>query len=96
MKTIFLIILLWAPLKTEGPQKVYVEWVDIIATDGGWRTEEDLEDWIQNEPCTVYQTGFLYKETRDYIVIIDSYLASDFKGYAVKIPRGCILKIEKL
>lgn len=96
MKTLLLIIFLWAPSQTQPLQKVYVEWIDIVATDGGWHSEADLEDWIQNEPCTVYQVGFLYKETPEYIVLVDSYFTSDLKGYAVKIPRGCIVRITKL
>ena len=96
MKTLLLIILLASPIRSAPPQKVYVEWVDIIATDGGWHSVDELDQWLATESDTVYQVGFLYKETKDYIVVIDSYFSADLKGYAVKIPRGCIIKIEKL
>jgi len=92
MKVLLFIVLLVSPIRSEI---VYVEWIDIIATDGGWRTEEELNEWIETEPDTVKQVGFIYKETDQYIVLIDSHFSNGLKGYAVKIPKGCIIKIQK-
>jgi hypothetical protein len=77
-------------------QMVYVEWIDIIATDGGWRTEEELNEWIETEHDTVRQVGFIFMETDRFIVLTDSYFNNGLKGYAVKIPKGCIIKIKEL
>lgn len=96
MKILLLIVLLASPTRSDPPHKVYVEWVDIIATDGGWHSVEELDEWIATESDTVHQVGFLYKETKEYIVLIDSYFTGDLKGYAVKIPKGCIVKITRL
>lgn len=76
-------------------QKVYIEWVDIIATDSGWHTKEDVDYWILNEESTVKQTGFLYKETTTYVVVIDSFISKTYLGAATKIPKGNIVKFTK-
>ena len=81
---------------TTPPYKgVYVEWVDIIATDTGWHSKEEVDYWAIHEDATVRQTGFLYKETATYIILIDSFISADFVGAATKIPKGNITKIER-
>lgn len=96
MKAILLLLFLWLPVQRDPLPKVYVEWIDIVATDGGWHSAEELDEWIDTEPNVVHQIGFLYKETPEYVVLIDSYFTGDLKGYAVKIPKGCIVKIVRL
>jgi len=75
--------------------QVYIKWVDIIATDSGWHTREELEEWELNEPDTVTQVGFLYKETKDYVILIDSYITEDYVGAATKIPKSNIILFKK-
>jgi len=75
-------------------KKVYIEWVDIIQMEAGWHSLEEIEEWDKIEPDTVRQSGFLYKETKDYIIIIDSYLTETHMGTATKIPKGTIIKMK--
>lgn len=85
-----------APVRASTSSKiVYVEWVDIVSTDGGWHTTEELDVWIESEPNIVHQIGFVYADTKDYLVLVDSFFDENVNGYAVKIPRGCIIKIER-
>jgi len=93
MKILLIIILLVSPIRSNI---VYVEWIDIISTDGGWHTDEELNEWIETEPDTVRQVGFIFMETDRFIVLTDSYFNNGLKGYAVKIPKGCIIKIKEL
>jgi hypothetical protein len=93
MKTIILALFLILPPKPYP--KVYVEWVDIIATDAGWHTKEEVDYWLQVETDTVKQVGFLYKETKTHIVLIDSFITPTYLGAAIKIPKGNIIKMQK-
>lgn len=95
MRTLIIILLLALPVKAiNTPKMVYVEWIDIVATDSGWHTEDELNEWIESEPNKVHQTGFVFKETDEYIVLIDSFMTSEIKGTAVKIPKCVIERIE--
>ena len=89
------LLLFVAPIQSQDSRPYYVEWVDIVATDGGWRSLDELNDWIANENSTVHQVGFLYAITEDYVVLVDSYFEDTTIGYAIRIPRGCIVKMEK-
>lgn len=88
----------WIPTKEdrllEQYKHVYVEWTDIVATDTNWRSKLELDEWIAEETVLVRQSGFLYKETDEYIVLIDSYMDGDLVGAAIKIPRCVIKKLE--
>jgi hypothetical protein len=95
MKIIILILFLITPFTQPYP-KVYVEWVDIVATDSGWHTKDEIEEWLITEVDTVKQMGFLYKETKSHIILIDSYLTADYLGAAIKIPKGNIIKLKKI
>ena len=96
MKVFIFLLLLFStsPKKDIYPQ-VYVKWVDIIATDSGWHTKEEIEEWEISEPDTVTQTGFIYKETKDYVILIDSYITEDYVGAATKIPKANIVLFER-
>lgn len=88
-------LLAFTPIFENYPYKhVYVEWVDIIATDSGWHTKEEIDEWILTESDTVKQSGFLYMETKTHIILIDSFMSEDYLGTAIKIPRGNIIKIQ--
>lgn len=86
-------IILWFWLNLFQP--VYVEWVDITASDSGWHSTEELLEW-ESEVNVVKQVGFLYKDTPTYIILIDSYFDSETLGSATKIPKCNIIRYENL
>lgn len=111
MKTTLLLILVTISLSVTGQinlkfkkeaserhtfEQVYVEWVDIVATDSGWHSEQEIEEWLVHEQDTVKQIGFVYKETPTYIVLIDSYFTKQDVGSATKIPKCNIVVIKKI
>lgn len=96
-KYVFITLMLFLSSFTLNPfPKVYVEWVDIIATDSGWHSREDVDYWIENESDTVKQIGFLYRDTKGYVVLVDSFITPSYLGAATKIPKGNIIKIKRL
>ena len=77
-------------------KQVYVEWMDIIATDSGWHSKEEIDLWLDTESDTVKQSGFLYLETSTHIVLIDSFISKDYLGAGIKIPKGNIIKLTHI
>ncbi len=78
-------------------KRVEIVWIDVIATDTGWHTEEYIEEWISNEPTEVIQVGLLYRDTEDFVVILDSsFTGKGFLGAATKIPKGMIVSMKEL
>lgn len=77
---------------------VEVQWVDIIATDGGWRSDAELEEWSYYQCDTVQQVGYVVNDNSDYLILTDSYFKCDSStlGYCVKIPKGTIISIKLL
>ncbi len=78
-------------------KRVEVVWIDVIATDTGWHTDEELQIWSKTEPDTVTQVGLLYVDDTNYVVLIDSeFNGTGYKGAATKIPRGMIVSVKEL
>ncbi len=75
---------------------VAVRWVDIVATDGGWRSLDEAEGWAYTVPDTVCQVGFVVGVYRDAIVLTDSYFPDGTVGYCVKIPLGAVVDVVPL
>jgi hypothetical protein len=99
--SLFLLIFLftassWRDTSYKKFTPVEIKWVDILATDGQWRTSEELDEWIVLEQDTVKQLGYLYYEDKNYIVLVDSYINNDFVGHSTKIPKGCIIWKRKI
>jgi hypothetical protein len=77
-------------------QIVIVKWRDITSQDG-WHSANKLDNFIIEDDNLVVQIGFLYEEDEDKIVLLDSYFEKkDLYGGVHKIPRGCIVSIQKL
>ena len=77
---------------------IYVEWVDAKQSSSGWRSFEDVEEFI-NEPCIVKQIGFIYRQTNDKLVLIDSIVGIEGDldyGSVHVIPAPWIVKIVEL
>jgi hypothetical protein len=76
-------------------KRVLVTWID-IRSDDGWRTLNKLEKFITGNN-TVHQIGFLYEESEDQIVLLDSYFEDkELYGGVHTIPKGCVLSITEL
>lgn len=76
---------------------VEVEWIDIIATDGGWRSNAELDYWYTYQCDTVKQVGYIVDYNDSHLILTDSYFKCDSStlGYCVKIPKSVIIKIDK-
>ena len=79
-------------------EKVIVVWQDINSCDSAWNSEEDLKD-LKPAMCTTI--GYLYEDNDNYIKTFATYsidpLTDDMDvGDAIVIPKGVIIKMEKL
>jgi len=79
-------------------EKVIVVWQDINSCDSAWNNEEDLKD-LKPAMCTTI--GYLYEDNDNYIKTFATYsidpLTEDMDvGDAIVIPKGVIIKMEKL
>ncbi len=74
---------------------VEVTWIDIVYKEAGWHHVNDIDDFIKDSKNVVCQLGYLYRETDEMIVLVDSYFKEDRNfGTIHKIPKGCIQKME--
>lgn len=77
--------------------KVIVVWQDINSCDDAWNTEEQLKDL---KPAMCNTIGYLYEDNANYIKMFATYSMNDDDtidvGDAIVIPRGVIIKMEKL
>ena len=48
---------------------VYIEWEDAYSLSSDWNTLEEITSLMDKECFIVCQTGFLLKETDDFIVL---------------------------
>ena len=78
--------------------KVIISWLDINSCDNAWNTEEDLKD-LKPAICTTI--GYLYEDNDNFIKTFATYsidpLTDDMDvGDAIVIPKGVIIKLQKL
>lgn len=79
---------------------VKIEWLDIL-NENNWVDFKDIEDKITyTKAMRYYSVGWLYKENREYIVILPSISLKpdgDLDDVTYEfIPKGVIKKITKL
>ena len=79
-------------------EKVIVVWQDINSCNSAWNSEEDLKD-LKPAICTTI--GYLYEDNDNFIKTFATYsidpLTDDMDvGDAIVIPKGVIIKMEKL
>jgi hypothetical protein len=79
-------------------EKVIVVWQDINSCSDAWNTEDQLKD-LKPAMCTTI--GYLYEDNDNYIKTFATYSIDPLTeeidvGDAVVIPRGVIIKLEKL
>ena len=77
--------------------KVIVVWQDINSCDDAWNTEDQLKEL---KPAMCNTIGYLYEDNANYIKMFATYSMNDDDtidvGDAIVIPRGVIIKMEKL
>ncbi len=79
-------------------KRVEVIWTDITYREGGWNHSTEVDNFIKNNNNnTIHQLGYVYRETPEFLVIVDSYILdeNDF-GTIHKIPKGCIVSITTI
>lgn len=96
MRALYLSIIFIVLSSFNTYKKVYIEWIDIVQMESGWHYSEEIDDWVLTEQDTVKQIGFLYRETKSHIIIIDSYITKDFLGTATKIPKCNIIYYKEI
>lgn len=80
-----------------GHKLIYIEWCDAVNGNPHWLTKDQVIEWAEEGEWIVKQTGWLVKETKEYILLGfglregDAYSESNFLG-AMQIPKGCIKK----
>jgi len=78
-------------------EPVLVRWRDITVSTG-WIDQDSLDRFVMDEDeAIVTQTGFLYEEDEQQIVLLNSYFhGKDLLGDVTKIPKGCVIEMIKL
>ena len=78
-------------------QKAIVMWEDINGCDSAWNDEDDL---ISLKPAMCSTLGYIYEENANYIKLFATFsMNSDGTmdvGDAIVIPKGVVIKIDKL
>ena len=79
-------------------EKVIVVWQDINSCNSAWNTEQDLKD-LKPAMCTTI--GYLYEDNDNYIKTFATYSIDPATeeldvGDAIVIPKGVIIKLQKL
>lgn len=77
--------------KKKSPKLVMVKWIDAFHLDNGWMFGADPE--FDNNP--VFTTGFLMKETKDGLLISQTWFEEDCAN-VIGIPKGMVLNIIEL
>ena len=71
-------------------QIIYLEWVDAMSRDA-WLDIEEVEKWADEKAVSIKTIGFLLKENKDFITVIQNYNI-DSCSMVMKIPKAWILK----
>ena len=78
-------------------EKVIVVWQDINSADDAWNTEDQLKNL---KPAICNTIGYLYDDNANFIKMFATYSINDDDtldvGDCIVIPKGCIIKLEKL
>jgi hypothetical protein len=70
---------------------IYIEWIDAISNNTSWLSEEEILKWTDTTDWVIQQTGFLIKETKEYMLIASRINPQE---HGIKNLDGCI-KIPK-
>lgn len=76
---------------------VKVTWIDSCASNLDWLMVEDVKNWSDVEPITIYTYGALAQEDENYVVIAQSYGKNPGQCCSLmSIPKGCIKEIKEI
>lgn len=77
---------------------VYIEWIDsYFPFPQGWQDLEDIEEEVEEHTFICKSVGFLYTESKDYVVILQNLDGEDERSSGIlKIPKKAITKMEDL
>jgi len=89
-------------LKPFTYKRVCISWIDSTMRKQVWWNYKDLDDDIngsENEDI-FYSVGYLFKETKLHYYLANSIHSENKSivsfGSIFSIPRGCVLKVDKL
>ena len=77
-------------------KKVCIRWRDSLSMHG-WQKKSVVDRFFKDGPDIMESVGFLYKKSKDCIVIVQSH-HKECKNYGetLLIPRECIVSIKKI
>jgi hypothetical protein len=81
----------------ESYEIVSVKWVDVAESPNGWRTLEELEEFVTDTKSKIcHQVGLLFEQDENQIVLVSAYFPNEeLYGVCNTIPVGNIIDIKK-
>lgn len=74
---------------------VEVEWID-SSSRGRWHDPEDVDAWLDGLDLACRSVGYLYRESEDRVVVVQSQAAVDSVAETLIIPRVVITGMTTL
>lgn len=76
---------------------VKVKWIDSCASNLNWIPKDNVDNWENIEPITIYTYGALVQEDENYIVVAQNYgINPEQLCSLMSIPKGCIKEIKEI
>lgn len=76
---------------------VKVTWIDSCNSNMNWLLIEDIKNWKNIEPISIYTYGAMVQEDENYIVVAQNYGKEPEQcSNLTSIPKGCIKEIKEL
>ena len=84
-------------MKKENYKLIYIEWDDPSSSKSLWVDKEEAEEFGKKIETIVKTSGWLIKETKDYIVLVDYWspaddTTNDLFNYLHKILKKNIIR----
>lgn len=80
-------------MKTTTVKAVYIEWADAFSNYQSWVELSDAKEWASSEDWIVKQTGFILKETKEYILLASKLNPHTETGLTVNVSG--VMKLPK-
>lgn len=81
-------------------EMVLVTWTDIIESSTEWQTIEDAIEWAVDHNCAVKQLGYIVFSNSEYLLLTCQEITYvpgwTGIGGVTRIPKGCIISIERI